>query len=199
VLLTIGVFQVPVIPLSEVVGKSGAVSFSHIEVTKLKVGVIYGFTVTVMGGAGLVHCPPAEVNVYVPVAVLLTLGVFQVPVIPLSEVVGKRGAVSFSHIEVTKLKVGVRYGFTVTVMGGAGLVHCPPAEVNVYVPVAVLLTVGVFQFPVIPLSEIVGKSGAVSFSHIEVTKLKVGVRYGFTVTVIGGAVLVHCPLAEVNV
>ncbi len=47
----------------KVVGKSGAVSFSHIEVTKLKVGIMYGFTVTVMGGAGLVHCPPAEVNV----------------------------------------------------------------------------------------------------------------------------------------
>jgi putative transposon-encoded protein len=92
---------------------------------------MYGFTVTVIGGAGLVHCPPAAVNVYVPVAVLLTVGVFQVPVIPLSEVVGKRGAVSFSHIEVTKLKVGIMYGFTVTVMGGAGLVHCPPAEVNV--------------------------------------------------------------------
>jgi putative transposon-encoded protein len=199
VLLTVGVFQVPVIPLSEVVGKSGAVSFSHIEVTKLKVGIMYGFTVTVMGGAGLVHCPPAEVKVYVPVAVLLTVGVFQVPVIPLSEVVGKSGAVSFSHIEVTKLKVGVINGFTVTVMGGAGLVHCPPAEVNVYVPVAVLLTVGVFQVPVIPLSEVVGKSGAVSFSHIEVTKLKVGIMYGFTVTVMGGAGLVHCPPAEVKV
>ena len=123
VLLTVGVFQVPVIPLSDVAGNSGAVSFSHIEVTKLKVGVIYGFTVTVMDGVGLVHCPLAEVNVYVPVAVLLTVGVFQVPVIPLSEVVGNNGAVSFSHIEVTKLKVGVIYGFTVTVMDGVGLVH----------------------------------------------------------------------------
>ena len=63
--------------------------------------------------------------------VLLTVGVFQVPAIPLSEIVGNSGAVSFSHIEVTKLKVGVRYGFTVTVIGGAGLVHCPPAEVKV--------------------------------------------------------------------
>jgi hypothetical protein len=62
-LLTVGIFQVPDIPLSETAGKSGAVSFSHIEVKKLKVGVTYGFTVTVMGGAGLVHCPPAEVNV----------------------------------------------------------------------------------------------------------------------------------------
>ena len=71
----------------------------------------------------MVHCPPSEVNVYVPVAVLLTVGVFQVPVIPLSEVVGKSGAVSFWHIEVTKLKVGVTYGFTVTVIGRTGLVH----------------------------------------------------------------------------
>ena len=62
-MLTVAVFQVPVIPLSEVVGKSGAVSFSQIEVTKLKVGVMNGFTVTVMGGAGLVHCPTAEVKV----------------------------------------------------------------------------------------------------------------------------------------
>jgi hypothetical protein len=56
---------------------------------------------------------------------------FQNPEIPLSEIVGNRGAVSFSHIEVAKLKVGVTYGFTVTVTGGAGLVHCPPAEVKV--------------------------------------------------------------------
>ena len=122
---------------------------------------------------------------------MLTVGVFQVPVIPLSEVVGKSGAVSFSHIEVTKLKVGVMYGFTVTVIGGAGLVHCPPAEVNIYVPVAVLLTVGVFQFPVIPLSEVVGNNGAVSFSHIEVTKLKVGVILGFTIIIISVVVVAH--------
>jgi hypothetical protein len=122
---------------------------------------------------------------------LLTVGVFHVPVIPLSEIVGNNGAVSFSHIEVTKLKVGVIYGFTVTVMGGAGFVHCPATGVKVYVPVAVLLTVGVFQFPVIPLSEIVGNNGAVSFSHIEVKKLKVGVILGFTIIIISVVVVAH--------
>ena len=48
-MLTVAGLHVPVMALVEVVGKAGAVSFSQIvrEVPKLKLGVIFGLTVTV--------------------------------------------------------------------------------------------------------------------------------------------------------
>ena len=51
----------------DVVGKSGAVAFSQIEmaVPKLNVGVIFGATVTVKV-AVVAHCPAVGVKVYVP-------------------------------------------------------------------------------------------------------------------------------------
>ena len=56
-------------------------------------------------------------KVYVPLAVLLTVAGLQVPVIPLSDVVGRVGTVPPLQIvnDVPKLKVGVTFGFTVTV------------------------------------------------------------------------------------
>ncbi len=49
VLLTVAGLHVPVIPLLDVLGSVGTLAPSHIlkEVPKLKVGVIFGFTVTV--------------------------------------------------------------------------------------------------------------------------------------------------------
>ena len=46
VLLTVAGSQVPVIPLVDVAGKTGAGSFAHIDILlpKLKVGGIIGFT-----------------------------------------------------------------------------------------------------------------------------------------------------------
>jgi len=56
--------HVPVIPLVEVVGNAGGVSPLQIDmlVPKLKVGVIFGFTVTT-NVAGKAHCPAVGVNV----------------------------------------------------------------------------------------------------------------------------------------
>jgi hypothetical protein len=64
VLLTVAGFHVPVIPLSDVAGSVGTVPPLQIvnEVPKLKVGVIFGFTVTV-NVAVVAHCPAVGVNV----------------------------------------------------------------------------------------------------------------------------------------
>jgi hypothetical protein len=53
--------------------------------------------------------------VYVPLAVLLTTAGDQVPVIPLSDVVGNIGATDPEQIGTTAAKLGVTIGFTVTV------------------------------------------------------------------------------------
>src|SRR5690606_26337536 len=105
VLLTVDGLQVPVTPLVDVVGKTGAVSLVHKAGMTSNVGSVLGLTVTV-NEAGDAHCPGSGVNVYVPVAVLLTLAGLHVPVKPLVDVVGKTGAVSFSQISGIASKVG---------------------------------------------------------------------------------------------
>jgi hypothetical protein len=117
----------------------------------------------------------------VPVAVLLTVAGFQVPVIPLVDVVGKTGAVAPLHIAGIAAKVGVMEGFTVTLKVVA-LAQSPTVGVKVYVALVVLLTVAGLHVPVIPLVEVVGNIGAVAPLHIGAIAAKVGVPTGFTVT-----------------
>src|SRR4051812_26217952 len=100
---------------------------------------------------------------------------------PLVEVVGKTGAAAPLHIAATAANVGVILGLTVTVSVVA-VAHCPAVGVKVYVPVAVLLTAGA-HVPVIPLVEVVGKTGATAPLHIAATAANVGVMLGLTVTV----------------
>ena len=59
----------------------------------------------------------ADVKVYVPLAWVLTTAGLHVPVIPLSDVVGKTGTDPLVQIDklVPKLKTGVRFGLTVNV------------------------------------------------------------------------------------
>lgn len=56
-------------------------------------------------------------NVYTPLAVLLTVAGLHVPVIPLSDVPGNIGTLAPLQIDndVPKLNTGVMFGFTVTV------------------------------------------------------------------------------------
>jgi hypothetical protein len=75
---------------------------------------MFGFTVTV-NVAVVAHCPAVGVKVYVPVAVLLTTAGDQVPVKPLSEVVGSTGAAAPAQIAAMGVNVGVMFGLTVTV------------------------------------------------------------------------------------
>ena len=100
------------------VGNAGTVPPAHIlnEVPKLNVGAMFGATVTV-NVVGNAHCPAVGVNVYVPLAVLLTVDGLQVPVTALSDVVGNVGTVAPEQIfnDVPKLNVGVTFGVTVTV------------------------------------------------------------------------------------
>lgn len=114
-------------------------------------------------------------------AVLLTTAGLQVPVTPLDEVAGNAGTASPSQIvaAVPKVKEGVITGFTVTVRvteGEQGF----DVLLNVYVPLVVLLTTAGVQVPVIPLVEVVGKSGAVAPEQIDtaVPKLNTGVVFG---------------------
>ena len=129
VLLTTTGDQVPVMPLVDVNGNTGATAPEQIGATAAKVGVKLGVTVTVIVVVAA-HWPASGVKVYVPLAVLLTTAGDQVPVIPFVDVNGNTGAVDPSHIDVTGLKVGVMPGVTVT-SNVVGVAHWPAAGVKV--------------------------------------------------------------------
>ena len=125
--------HVPVIALSEVVANVGTVPPAHIvkEVPNANVGVMFGFTVTV-NVVGITHPPDVGVNVYVPEFWLSTIAGLHVPVIALSDVVGKTGTVAPAHIvsAVPNANVGVMLGVTVTVNVDV-VAHNPAVGVNV--------------------------------------------------------------------
>ena len=133
VLSTTAGFHVPVIPLAEVVVKTGTTVPVQIDwkVPKLKVGFMIGFTVTVYV-YGVTHCP-ATVNVYIPLAWLFTTDGFQTPVIPLSDVPGNAGTVPPAHIVklLPKLNAGIKFGVTVTLNITGPVTHCPAPGVKV--------------------------------------------------------------------
>jgi hypothetical protein len=183
-------------PLVDVVGNIGAVAPLHIGGIAAKVGVTIRFTVTDKV-ATLAQSPTVGVNVYVPLAVLLTVTGLHVPVIPLLEVVGKTGAVAPLHIAGIAVNVGVVFATTVTVKGTVAK-HPALVAVNVYVPLAVLLTVAGFHVPVIPLVDVVGNTGAVAPLHIAGIAAKVGVTEGFTV-MLKVVVLAQSPTVGVKV
>jgi hypothetical protein len=112
VLLTVAGDQVPVMPSKEVVGNTGAVPPLQIAGSALKAGVTFGVT-TCVKVAVVAHCPAVGVNVYVPVAVLLTVAGDQVPVIPSVEVAGSIGAVPPLQSAPGAAKVGVVVGLIV--------------------------------------------------------------------------------------
>lgn len=123
-------------PLSEVVGNRGTLPPVHMvsEEPKENTGSTVGVTVTAKLVV-LAHKPAVGVNVYTPLFWLLTTVGFQVPVMPLSDVVGKRGGVELLQMvsAVPKLNTGVTFGLTVTVKL-APVAHTPAAGVKVYVP-----------------------------------------------------------------
>ena len=128
-----------------------------------------------------------------PLVVLLIVAGLHVPAIPFVDVFGNAGAAEPLQIlkAVPKLNVGVSTGFTVTV-NVVGTAHCPAVGVNVYVPLALLLTVDGLHVPVILLVDVAGNTGTVPPSQMlsVVPKLNVGVMFGFTVTV-NVAVVAH--------
>jgi len=129
-LLTNAGDQLPVIPLSDVVGNVGATVPEQIGAIEAKVGVMFGVTVTSIV-AVVAHWPASGVNVYVPLVILLTTAGDQVPVIPLSDVVGNIGAAVPEQIGAIAAKVGVTFGITVMSSVVAEVAHCPATGVNV--------------------------------------------------------------------
>ena len=122
--------QVPVIPLSDVAGNVGATEPEQIGAMAAKVGVTLGVIVT-SSVVDVAHCPASGVNVYVPLAVLFTTAGDQVPVMPLSDVVGNTGAAVPEQIGARAAKVGVTFGITVMSSVVAAVAHCPAAGVKV--------------------------------------------------------------------
>ena len=62
-MLTVVGFQVPVIKLFDIVGKTGLVEPEQIGAIAVKVGVTTGFTTMVIVTGFTVHCPAVGVNV----------------------------------------------------------------------------------------------------------------------------------------
>jgi hypothetical protein len=109
--------QVPKIPLFEVVSNELKAAPAQIGATCVNVGATLGFTVMVIV-AVFAHNPAVGVNVYSVVAVLLIAG-NQVPIIPLSEVVGNSARVAPAQIGVTCVNIGATFGFTTIVIVAA--------------------------------------------------------------------------------
>ena len=132
-LLTVAGDHVPVIPLTEVLGRVGTPPPEQIdnEVPNVNVGVSFGFTVT-ENVALSAHWPASGVNVYVPDAVLLMAAGDQVPVMPLVDEAGKAGTLppSQTDMEVPNQNEGVTLGEIVT-LNEVESAHCPAAGVNV--------------------------------------------------------------------
>ena len=107
--------QAPVIVLALVDDKGNAcrVAPVHIGATAGNAGATFWFTV-IINVVVVAHWPAVGVNVYVVVAVLFNAGV-QVPVMPLSDVVGRGASVVPEHIGATAVNVGVTLGLMVTV------------------------------------------------------------------------------------
>jgi hypothetical protein len=198
-LLIVAGLQVPVMPLVDVVGSTGAVLPAQKGRMGVNTGTTRGLTVTLMVVA-MAHCPAAGVKVCIVVAglaVLITAGA-QVPAIPLLDTSGKTGGTLPTHNVGMGVKAGVAGVLTVTVNVVVSA-HWPGAGVKVYVPVTVLLTVAGFQVPVMALVEVVGSTGATAPLHMGATGLKAGtIVLGCTDTV-SVVVVAHCPAVGVNV
>ncbi|AWI25261.1 hypothetical protein HYN49_04765 [Flavobacterium pallidum] len=87
------------IPFSEIVGNAVIIVPEQTGAACVKAGNTFGFTVMVIV-IPKAHCPASGVNAYVAVAVLSKAG-DQVPVIPLSEVVGSAAKVPPEQIGAT--------------------------------------------------------------------------------------------------
>ena len=130
---TVAALQVPLIPLSEVIGSAGTLPPAQIVnvVPNPNVGTVFGVTATLKPEV-VAHCPASGVKVYVRDDWLSMIAGLQVPVIPFVDVVGNEGTVAPAQIEseVPKLNAGVTIGFTVT-LNVVVVAHCPASGVNV--------------------------------------------------------------------
>src|SRR5674476_213287 len=119
-------------PLSDVVGRADSAAPEQIAATGLNVGAVLLLTV-IVNVAVVAHSPAVGVNVYSVVVVLSSAGL-HVPVMPLSDVVGRADSAAPEQIAATGLNVGVVLLLTV-IVNVAVVAHWPAAGVKVYVAV----------------------------------------------------------------
>src|SRR5512133_227482 len=145
-------------------GRAGAVAPWQSGPIAAKVGVTE-FVTSTFNVAVEAHCPAAGVKVYVvvPIAAVLIVAGFQVPVVPLDDMPGSNGAVAPWQSGPIAAKVGVTE-FVTSTFNVAVEAHCPAEGVMVYVvvPIAAVLIVAGFQVPVVPLDDMPGSAGAIA-------------------------------------
>lgn len=105
----------------------------------------------------------------------------QVPVIPLGAVVAKGSATVPLQSVCVVAKSGIINGLLITV-SSVVVAHCPLSGVKVYVPLLVVSIVSGFHVPVMPLGEVVSKTGAGVPLHMVSVGLKSGITGAVTVT-----------------
>ena len=129
--LIVAGLHVPVIPLLDVVGNTGAVLFWQSGPICVNVGVTCD-VITMSMVVVTPHCPVFGVNVYVvvPVALVLIVAGLHVPVIPLLDVAGREGAALFWHNGPICVNAGTTCVLMVT-LSVAVVAHCPAFGVNV--------------------------------------------------------------------
>jgi len=133
------------------------------------------------------------------VAVLFNAGA-HVPVIPLSDVVGKAVKTAPEQIGATGLNVGIVSDDIIISVVVLVVAHCPASGTNVYAvdPTNDVLIVAGLQVPVILLFDTTGNIGGVAFKHNAPMTVKTGVISVATGT-LSVAVAAHCPAFGVNV
>jgi hypothetical protein len=142
------------------------------------------------GGVAVAHCPALGVKIYVPLMVLLTVAGFQVPVIPLIEVVDKIGAVAPLQIGAIGRKLGVILGVTVTLVVVLLQVVVVFVKVNVTAPALIpvitpaLLTVAIALLLLVQVPPVVGLRVAVLPKHTAVGAVNIGSAFTVTLVVV---------------
>jgi hypothetical protein len=191
--LSIAGVQVPVIPLSEVIGKGAMAAPEQNGPTGENVGKML-LSIVMVKVVVTAHCPASGVNVYVVVTVLSIAGA-QEPVIPFVEVVGNGAMAVPEQNGPTEANVGVML-LSMVMVRVVVTPHCPASGVNVYVVVTVLSIAGA-QVPVIPLSEVIGNGAMAAPEQNGPTGAKAGVISGsIVISILKEAA--HCPTSGVN-
>jgi hypothetical protein len=192
--LSIAGAQVPVIPFVEVVGKGAMAVPEQNGPTEANVGVML-LSMVMVRVVVTAHCPASGVNVYVVVTVLSIAGA-QVPVIPLSEVIGNGAMAAPEQNGPTGENVG-KMLLSMVMVRVVVTAHCPASGVNVYIVVTVLSMAGA-QEPVMPFVEIVGNGAMAAPEQNGPTEAKAGVML-LSMVMVRVVVTAHSPASGVNV
>lgn len=192
--------QLPIMPLTDVVGRIGSAEFWQSGPMPSNMGVTW-LVISTSIVAVVPHWPAAGVNVYlvVPMMVVLIVSGLHEPTKPSTDVFGNDGGFEFWHRRPIGSKVGTIWD-VISISNVAVEPHCPPVGVKVYVdlPMVDVLMVAGLQVPVKPSTDVVGKAGA--------TELWQKGPIGSNVTASSGRIVIliffssaHCPLSGVKV